>query len=179
MPHIFEYTAFFLAGITLFFIFLNLKKRFLRYLRNRKFKRAHQKEVKAEKVLKNKGYKILEYQKRFYYDMALDNTKSIIELRPDYIVTKKRKIYVAEVKTGFSAPDIKNNKDTRRQILEYYFCIEIDGVLLVNMEEEAVYKIEFPNLKNKKHAFLKLCIIILFIMNFGFLLYNKLEWLSN
>jgi hypothetical protein len=49
---------------------------------------------------------------------------------------------VAEVKTGRWAPRLETAA-TRRQLLEYRFAFDVDGVLLVDADADRVSSIEF------------------------------------
>jgi hypothetical protein len=64
-------------------------------------------------------------------------------VRADLLVQRDGALFVAEVKTGSRAPD-PSFPATRRQLLEYLMVFEPDGLLLVDMEREAVMEVEFP-----------------------------------
>jgi len=103
----------------------------------------------AEKLLQKNGYFILSKQKELFYTL-LENDNSVkIKIVPDFIVSKKNKTYVVEVKTGTSAPSITNSS-TRRQILEYYHVLDCDGVILLDMEQNVFKHIDFGDIKQRK-----------------------------
>ncbi len=129
-------------------------------------------EKEAEEVLRKKGYKILSYQKRDKYEIIVDNEPHQITIIADFLVEKRGKKYVVEVKTGRDAPSIRNST-TRRQLLEYYYVFKPDGILLVDMENGLFYQIEFvfPYTYNRYNIY---NYIIYFIIGFligGVILY--------
>lgn len=100
-------------------------------------------ELRAEEMLREMGYGIEGRQVGVSYDVQIDGEPVPIELRADYLVSIGDKRYVAEVKTGRSAPRI-DTPATRRQLLEYRIAFDVDGVLLVNAETKRVHAVEFP-----------------------------------
>ena len=66
-----------------------------------------------------------------------------IVVRADLLVSRGARRFVAEVKTGARAPRIETAA-TRRQLLEYAVAYDVDGVLLVDMEEHTISEVEFP-----------------------------------
>jgi len=71
-----------------------------------------------------------------------DGAPLTIDLRADYLVSQGRRRFVAEVKTGRWAPRLETAA-TRRQLLEYRFAFDVDGVLLVDADADRVSSIEF------------------------------------
>ncbi len=106
-------------------------------------------EKRAEEILRKNGYRILSYQERKKYNLKVDDDIEEVVVIADYIVKKGRKIYVVEVKTGRDAP-LPRNTGTRRQLLEYYLAFEVDGVLLLDMEDERIREIEFSFVVNER-----------------------------
>ena len=72
----------------------------------------------------------------------MDGAATRVDLRADYLVAKGGRTFVAEVKTGRVAPRIESPA-TRRQLLEYRFAFDVDGVLLVDVDAESVREIAF------------------------------------
>ena len=62
-------------------------------------------------------------------------------MRADYLVERRGRRYLAEVKTGAHAPRL-DLPATRRQILEYGLAFQTSGVLLVDADAERVTLIE-------------------------------------
>ena len=137
---------FFLILIIFALLILLIQYKSRIYIRNRKqqkrFKRGAKLEKKAKKLLIKKGYTILAEQYIAYHKFKVDNNTIQAKLIVDYIVEKGNEKYIIEVKSGQSANSIKN-KDTRRQLLEYFYAVENDGVMLLDMENEVLHSIEF------------------------------------
>ncbi len=142
-----------------------IKQKIKKVIRNRKFKKGFLGEIKAGKYLKKKGYDILEYQKELKYIYYVDQEEVEVRVRPDYIVKKGGKTYIAEVKTGINAPNIKKNKDTRRQIMEYSISFRYNGVLLVDIDNEKILKIQFKNPKQRLRTSIIAIIILIMIIS--------------
>jgi Holliday junction resolvase-like predicted endonuclease len=107
------------------------------------WRRSQRGERRAEKLLKRHGYKILKRQARCVYQIYVDDVAVDIELRADLLVRNTEGVFVAEVKTGRSAPRVRNAA-TRRQLLEYAVAYDTLGVLLVDMEREEIAEVRFP-----------------------------------
>jgi Holliday junction resolvase-like predicted endonuclease len=108
----------------------------------RRNRRAHDGETAAIKLLNSNGYKIEGKHVRRKSGMYVDGEWLEIEVRADFIATKKRKKFVVEVKTGTMAPN-PTHAATRRQLLEYSLIFEGHEMLLVDMEEKLIKKISF------------------------------------
>jgi hypothetical protein len=113
----------------------------------RRFARAQRAEDAAAKVLARSGYKVLDSQPELSWIVRLDRRAYTVDIRADYLVKRGRKRYIAEVKTGNHAPSITTSA-TRRQLLEYMMAYPVDGVLLVDMEDESIYHVDFSGLQN-------------------------------
>ncbi len=85
---------------------------------------------------------MLEHNKEYGYTCYENNKEITIKIQLDYLVEKNGKRFVVEVKSGKSAPTIKNS-GTRRQILEYAMAIPNDGVYLLDMEKKELKLIQF------------------------------------
>lgn len=114
-------------------------------------KRGIKKEEEGRKVLIEQGYKIISKNQKHSYYIQQDNSKIKITIETDYIVYKNKRKLIVEVKTGIDSPKI-TNRNTRRQILEYYSFIENDGILLLNMETKKISEINFPTNIIAKHS---------------------------
>ena len=100
-------------------------------------------EAAAEKLLKKAGYRIIERQVLGRWWMWVDGEEIAVEVRADLLVQRRRRTYIAEVKTGRLAPD-PLFPATRRQLLEYRMVFDTDGVLLVDAEGGEIHRIDFP-----------------------------------
>jgi hypothetical protein len=97
-------------------------------------------ELNAVQVLTDAGYRILEDQARREVALWVDGRARSYTLRPDYLVARGDRRFVAEVKTGRKAPD-PCYAPTRRQLLEYEVCFPDCGLLLVDMEARQVHEV--------------------------------------
>lgn len=105
--------------------------------------RALRGERQAEKLLGKLGYTICERQAATTWTITCDGAAHEVSLRADLIVMRSGKRFVAEVKTGRTAPQM-TTASTRRQLLEYRVAYQVDGVLLVDVEAARVVHVAFP-----------------------------------
>lgn len=105
-------------------------------------RRAIAGEARAEKLLAKAGYAIEARQAAGSWRVRVDGEEHDVSLRADFLVARRRKRYVAEVKTGEMAPEIAVPA-TRRQLLEYRCAFGVDGVLLVDAEAGRVHAVDF------------------------------------
>lgn len=106
-------------------------------------RRARRGEERARRVLRRAGFRVEESQPRESWWMIVDGRDVEVHVRADYLVSRFRRTYVAEVKTGDLAPD-PTYPPTRRQLLEYSLAFDVDGILLVDVEEGEVLEVGFP-----------------------------------
>jgi hypothetical protein len=104
--------------------------------------RASAGEALAHKLLTKAGYRIEAAQATQRWTVHVDGKGAEVTLRADFVVTRRGRRYVAEVKTGDAAPDVAAPA-TRRQLLEYRCAFGVDGVLLVDAEAKRVYAVDF------------------------------------
>lgn len=109
----------------------------------RRARRAVEAEHDAEILLRARGYRILDTQNDHTWSVYLNGDEHEIALRADLIVKRGGRRFVAEVKSGYMAPSI-STAATRRQLLEYRLAYPVDGILLVDMEAQAIYEVTFP-----------------------------------
>ena len=113
-------------------------KNFLFYLIKRKGRKG---EGNAVKLLNKEGYEIIDEQITFPGFLFENNKKIEYSVKPDFMVEKDGEKFIAEVKTGASA--LIQNRNTRRQILEYSHLNKNKIVLLVDIENKKIKKIDF------------------------------------
>lgn len=116
-----------------------------------RFSRAAEGEREACALLERRGFVIEGAQVLGGYDVLVDGTPVAIGVRADYIVSRRGVRYVAEVKTGRSAPRIETAA-TRRQLLEYRHAFDVDGVLLVDADAREVHVIELAERHERRMA---------------------------
>ncbi len=99
-------------------------------------------EEHAELLLERAGYTIDDRQVTAHWTMWVDGAPQEVRCRADLIVSRRRRCYVAEVKTGDRAPD-PTLPATRRQLLEYERAFDVDGLLLVDIPGERIREVAF------------------------------------
>lgn len=100
----------------------------------------------AKKLLHQSGFRILAEQSSGSYELLVEGDRFRVQLRADYVVSQKGKTYVAEVKSGEESVKV-TGRATRRQLLEYLYAFEVNGVLLVDMREQSIRRVEFPSVR--------------------------------
>ena len=134
---------FLLIILIFFFLYLGWKikevyKNIKFYLYKRKGKKAEQ---KAIRLLKKNGYKIESFQTTAKGKLLQDDEKVNFFIRADLIVSKGKKKFIAEVKSGKAASIEEIN--TRRQLLEYSKVFNNNNLILIDTEKNKIKKIEF------------------------------------
>lgn len=114
-----------------------------RLARRRRWSRARVAESAAPRILAHFGYEVLGAQVPGEYTLAVDGQEVSVALRADFIVARQGRQYIAEVKSGRSAP-LLSTSATRRQLLEYLIAFPVDGVLLVDAENRRIHEVRFP-----------------------------------
>ena len=99
-------------------------------------------EQEAERLLENAGYAIIERQVARSWAMEVDGEGFEASVRADLLVKRGGQLFVAEVKTGRLAPD-PLYPPTRRQLLEYLFVFDPDGLLVVDVESRSIREVVF------------------------------------
>lgn len=141
--------------------FVQLKHRELKKKRQQKkrFKRGNELEVQAKSFIESKGFRILNEQAPFYHNYKVNGESHSSKLIVDYIAEKNSKKYIIEVKSGKSAISI-TDKNSRRQLLEYDFVIENDGIVLLDMENRNMQLVRFQSkLEKKENLILKVFLV--------------------
>jgi len=108
----------------------------------RRGRRAQRGERTAERLLERAGFRIVDRQVHRTSTMRVDGEHLEIAVRVDLIVKKRRRRFVAEVKTGESAPS-PTLPATRRQLREYAAFFPDHGLLLVDVEARRILEISF------------------------------------
>lgn len=100
-------------------------------------------EERAASLLERHGYAIEQRQSSQAWSVLVDGEELPVTVRADYLVTRRGRRYVAEVKTGEAAPRA-DHPPTRRQLLEYRHAFDVDGILLVQAEAGRIQEVAFP-----------------------------------
>ena len=119
-----------------------LERRRSRSLARRRWARAAAGEALAEDLLAERGYARGRRQAGGVGWSDCWGAPPPGAVPPDLRVVRDGRRYVAEVKTGASAP-LLTNAATRRQLLEYCVAYQVDSVLLVDVEAQAVREVTF------------------------------------
>ncbi len=108
----------------------------------RRAARAQRAERRAAGLLEARGYEVLGRQVRRTWTLSADGEEVPFTLIADYLVQGGGRRWVAEVKTGERALDLRHGP-TRRQLLEYREAFDVAGVLLVDAEGQTLRSIHF------------------------------------
>lgn len=130
--------------------------------RRRRARHASHGEYRAERLLRARGFKIVDRQVNRPWALLINGRKRQFNLRADLIVKKRGRRYVAEVKTGSHVASIHHGP-TRRQLLEYSHAFETDGVLLVEVDSAAVQEIWFPGAHTPRPAPARALVVMLLL----------------
>ncbi|MCO4773557.1 MAG: hypothetical protein KDA24_26225 [Deltaproteobacteria bacterium] len=133
-----------LAGLVLLFAVLWLRARTAVGRGNaRRGAVARAAEAEAEDLLERHGFVILGRQVSRDWPMDIDGERVLAKLRADLLVRFEGADYVAEVKSGVESTR-PTSPGTRRQLLEYLLAFEVEGVVLVDMQDRRLLFVEFP-----------------------------------
>ena len=130
------------GGIICLFLYIKISN-WLRVKRlKQRFHKSRQAEKDAEKILRKNGYTIIDVQKSKPLLITIGDKIHRYLVRVDYLARKRGKIYVVEVKSGEKIPYI-TNRETRRQMLEYYLAYQPSGIILLNMNTKTISEVRF------------------------------------
>ncbi|SHE62870.1 Predicted endonuclease [Desulforamulus putei DSM 12395] len=112
------------------------------YAARRRVLKAGKAEAAARRFLESEGYTILAVQERVPIVTKINGKPHKSHIQADLIVQKGNKVFVVDVKTGEVAqkPAAPEN---RRQLLEYFLVYRPDGVLVLDMDNQKIYRMEF------------------------------------
>ena len=108
----------------------------------RRFAIGAKAEVDAVELLERNGYTVRDGQVRAYNVFLVDGEPVSYYVRADYLADKDGQVFVVEVKSGDTAPNPKHSA-TRRQLLEYQHVYQTDGLILADMREGVLLKVDF------------------------------------
>jgi len=130
------------GGIICLFLYIKISN-WLRAKRlKQRFSKSRKAEKEAEKILRKKGYTVIDVQKCKPLLITIGDKIHRYLVRIDYLVRKRGKVYVVEVKSGEKIPYI-TNRETRRQMLEYYLAYQPSGIILLNMKNKSISEVKF------------------------------------
>jgi Holliday junction resolvase len=159
-------SIFILIIIGLLFFIVNYKYSEYKKNKNRRkrFERGLQLETDAAHFLKKKGFSIIGSQVIYYHHYLVNGEQRSNKLILDYLAKKDGKKYIIEVKSGKEAISL-NDKNSRRQLIEYDLVIENDGLILLDMENEILQYVKFHSKEEKHDDMLRKLIIVLAIIS--------------
>jgi len=130
------------GGILSLILYLKIRN----LINNRKAKKrsvtSKRAEKKVERWLKRNGFQILEKQQSRPLIIQTGKTHHRYLIRTDFLVKKRGRKYIVEVKSGKKNSYI-TNRDTRRQLLEYFVAYQSYGIILFDMENKKFSEIKF------------------------------------
>jgi hypothetical protein len=121
---------------------LRVRRGLERRAKRRRAVRAQRAERDAAHLLEARGFRLLGRQVRRSWGVRADGADVEFTLIADYLVEQDGRPWVAEVKTGERALDLRHGP-TRRQLLEYREAFAVEGVLLVDAEGQTLQSVEF------------------------------------
>lgn len=107
-----------------------------------RLRRARKAEKEAIRVLAERGYKVIDVQRRVPVIMRVDGREYKGSVQADLVARKGGKIYIVEVKSGRQGQE-PGKATTRRQLLEYFLVYRPDEVLLLDMESRKIHRVSF------------------------------------
>ncbi|MGI6225426.1 MAG: hypothetical protein ACOYJ1_04140 [Peptococcales bacterium] len=151
------------------FLFFFINKKYKTYKIKKMLRNARRGEKDAISFLNKAGYYIVDIQKKHPITVYIDDKPHASFVQADFIVSKSGKKYIVEVKTG------KRTRATtalvRRQLLEYYLVFKPHGILLLDMENVTLQKVEFQFGKFN-FSWNRLFLVIICGLILGFLLWR-------
>ena len=134
--------VFLLGGILSLILYQKIRN----LLNNKKAKKraftSKRAEKKAEKWLKRNGFQIIDKQLSRPLIIQSGKTQHRYLIRTDFLVKKGSRKYIVEVKSGQKNSYI-TNRETRRQLLEYFLAYQSYGIILFDMEHKKFSEVKF------------------------------------
>ena len=127
------------------FALLVARARWRTFILARRFRIGREAESDALVLAKKRGYRILGCQVERTFVVVAGTERREVTVRADMMVEKRGRRYVAEVKSGKTAPD-PTSRATRRQLFEYAHVFEADGLLLFDMTAGRIREVRFEGL---------------------------------
>jgi hypothetical protein len=106
-------------------------------------------ERRARKLLRRAGYRIVDEQVTYRGRVVVDGEGVEFWVRVDAVVERDGETLVAEFKGGPQAGSV-GTRATRRQLLEYAWLSESQGVVLVDTTAGRVQRVSFSGLERAR-----------------------------
>ena len=110
----------------------------------RRFERGAEGELLAEQILRDAGFSIVDRQVQGTWELLVDDEPQTVRVYADFLVEDDDGLYIAEAKTGEVAANI-GRAATRRQLLEYRHVFDVDGICLVDVENDSIHWVGFSS----------------------------------
>jgi hypothetical protein len=98
---------------------------------------------RALRLLRRAGYRVLDTEVTATGTVVVDGERREYRVRADALVRRWFRSYVAEFKGGPESARLEN-RDTRRQLLEYATVFDAKGILLVDADAGRIRRVRFP-----------------------------------
>ncbi len=107
----------------------------------------------GENLLLKHGFKILDRGRKGSLITYVNGRSNLSFVMADFVVAKKRKTYVATIKSGeFSSEE--SSTALRRQLIENNFVFKPDGLLVVDINEGRLKRVDFGLPEQKTERFI-------------------------
>lgn len=110
---------------------------------NKRMKRGEVGEEIGKAYLIKHGFTIIEEQPRESSIILIDGVPNKYNVRADFLVERKGRRSIVEVKTGNVSTN-PTSTNSRRQLLEYSHIYDVDDLLFFDAESKKLQKISFP-----------------------------------
>lgn len=151
------------------FLFYNINKVWQSIKIKGMLANAKKAERDAIYLLKKNGYEVIGMQVKRNIVTYINGRAYPGYVKVDFLVKKKRKKYIVEVKTGQQTRATQSL--VRRQLLEYFLVFNPHGILLVDMERKKIQTIEFE-WGSEKYSWTNLLIVAIFGFFIGIVLWS-------
>ena len=112
----------------------------------KRMKRGEVGEEIGKAYLIKHGFTIIEEQPRESSIILIDGVPNKYNVRADFLVERKGRRSIVEVKTGNVSTN-PTSTNSRRQLLEYSHIYDVDDLLFFDAESKKLQKISFPDYK--------------------------------
>jgi len=107
----------------------------------------------AENLLVKHGFKILDRGRKGSLLTYVNGKSNLGFIQADFVVSKKKKTYVALIKSGeFSSEEASTA--LRRKLIESNYVFNPDGLLVIDINEGRLKRVEFALPEQKRERFI-------------------------
>lgn len=145
------------------FLYYKVSSFFKVRLFRKRMERGERGEEIGKKFLIKKGFTIVEEQPKESSIILIDGEAHTYNVRADFLVERKGRRSIVEVKTGNISTNPKSI-NTRRQLLEYSRIYDVDNLLFFDAESKKLKTISFPEIEKKSQLVLFITIFLIGII---------------